>query len=276
MSCGRPAHGSCQNICCRSCCIKRGGCLLRAHKLIQPSPGSSQTTQTQSPPHLPVSAAPRPISPTFAIDPALDADPVLQLQRQDELVAETERNFSEQEQELERQEEEDFQRALAASREGLYALMSASSPDVSTPHVPGNNIVPASTASLPGPILQQLSSSASVVVGGRPVTQVSTSNKPAITSHLPPNWMRPHEDRTQQPQALTGRGQLDVEIVNRFRVVWWETVCLHFAHSSSVLKDCGFRTTRHLQLSSFTFALIGRNGEFLTVQPPSSALARTV
>jgi hypothetical protein len=248
-TCGRVAHGSCQNICCKSCCIKQGGCLLAQHKPAtttrsQPSSHSSGLVlplPTNSLPHSPVPAALRPTSPTLVVRPSLtfencaqlllNPNPVLQLKRQDEIAAETERKFAEREQELELQEEEEFQRVLAATREELRSLVPASTSDVSTSHTPGISSISASMSSLPGPILppptssSTSSSESSLLVGRRPVTRVSARNQPTITNHLPPNWMRPYEDRTQQPQALTGRGQLDVEMVQRFRVVWWEKVC---------------------------------------------------
>ena len=220
-TCRRVAHGSCQNICCKSCCIKRGGCLLAQHKAATSQPSSGLALPTNPLPHSTIPAAPKPTSLAFLTfencAQLLDPNPVLQLKRQDELAAETERKFAEREEELERQEDEEFQRVLAASREELRSLLvPASTSYVSTSHTPSVSNIPASTSSLPGP---------SLLVGQRPVTQVSARNHPTITNHLSPNWMRPYEDRTQQPQALAGRGQLDVEMVQRFHVVWWEKVC---------------------------------------------------
>ncbi|PPQ88325.1 hypothetical protein CVT25_012450 [Psilocybe cyanescens] len=37
-----------------------------------------------------------------------------------------------------------------------------------------------------------------------------------------PDWMRQFEDQTKQPVKSFGRGQVDVEIERKFRVIWWE------------------------------------------------------
>ncbi|KAF8805950.1 hypothetical protein BYT27DRAFT_7257779 [Phlegmacium glaucopus] len=135
-----------------------------------------------------------------------------------ELAAENERNLSEWEQVLERQEEEEFQKALTTSREELGFSASASTSGMAISHIPGVNHISASTSSQPGPAFLQPTPSSSLLVVGRPVTRVLAANQPTITNHLSPEWMRPYEDRTQQPQAITGRGQLDIEMVWRFRV----------------------------------------------------------
>ena len=137
---------------------------------------------------------------------------------------------------------------------------------MSTSHTPSVSNIPASTSSFPGP---------SLLVGQRPVTQVSARNHPTITNHLSPNWMCPYEDRMQQPQALTGCGQLDVEMVQRFCVVWWfGKRYVHFVPCCSALTDYGFRMTRFLLLSLSTSVLSGQNGGSLIVRLPSSMLVK--
>ena len=37
-------------------------------------------------------------------------------------------------------------------------------------------------------------------------------------------WMRDYEDHTKDVQQRKGRGQIDFEVVQKFRVVWWQQV----------------------------------------------------
>lgn len=37
--------------------------------------------------------------------------------------------------------------------------------------------------------------------------------------------MRPYEDKSKQPQESPGKGQVDKEVIEKFRIVWWEKVC---------------------------------------------------
>ena len=73
---------------------------------------------------------------------------------------------------------------------------------------------------------QQFPPSSRSLPPGLPVTRVNSSNYPAITSHLSDDWMRRHEDRTKVPQAIR-KGQVDSELVKRFRVVWWSKVRIY-------------------------------------------------
>ncbi|KAF8957606.1 hypothetical protein BDZ97DRAFT_1706816 [Flammula alnicola] len=233
--CKKNAHGSCQNVCCKKCCLVQGGCNVRDHKASSssgpPQPPSSQFSSSAPPT---ISAGPPP--PTIVIDPTLtfdilaqqlsDADPLRQLQLQEEIRAEKERDAAEREAELDRQEEEDFQNALAASRAALRSPSSDSS-IASTSLLPVGESIANSAGSRraqAGPHSAKSSQqppSSSLLVSGIPVTRVTAANKPTITTQMNPNWMRIYEDKTQQPPALTGRGQLDVEMVQRFRVIWW-------------------------------------------------------
>ncbi|KAF8964866.1 hypothetical protein BDZ97DRAFT_1659645 [Flammula alnicola] len=207
VGCKRNAHGSCGNFSCKRCCILQGGCRVREHKAI-PSSGTQHPASTRPSSFAPTS--------TITIDPSLtfddlaqqlsDAAPFRQLQLQDEIRAENDRKAAEREAELDRQEEEEFQKALAASPLPVIesTLGSTSSQSIHTSQQ--------ATPATPSP---------SLLISGIPVTRVTAANKPTITTQMAPNWMRAHEDKTQQPRALTGRGQLDVEIVQRFRVIWW-------------------------------------------------------
>jgi hypothetical protein len=45
------------------------------------------------------------------------------------------------------------------------------------------------------------------------------------------DWMRPYEDKSKQAQESPGKRQVDKEIIEKFRIVWWEKVgcqCLDF------------------------------------------------
>ena len=62
-------------------------------------------------------------------------------------------------------------------------------------------------------------------MAGLPVTRVTASNRPAITTQMPKDWMRQYEDRSKEAQESPGKGQVDIEIIQKFRIVWWENVC---------------------------------------------------
>jgi hypothetical protein len=42
--------------------------------------------------------------------------------------------------------------------------------------------------------------------------------------------MRPYEDKSKQAQESPGKGQVDKEVIEKFRIVWWEKV--HWLHST--------------------------------------------
>ena len=37
--------------------------------------------------------------------------------------------------------------------------------------------------------------------------------------------MDPYEDKSKQPQESPGKGQVNKEVIEEFRIVWWEKVC---------------------------------------------------
>jgi len=220
-------------VCCKFCCVVNGGCAVKGHQ-----PGAlSQTqltklatvkrTSTSNPlPPLP-STQPQYAPPRFSLDPRLaqpersfddlakllsDSNPVLHLQREEEANSRKQQEEAEQEAELERLEDEDYRRAVADSL-SLIPMPSSSSP----PAFSGvSSLRPLPTVS---------ESSTSLLVHGLPVTRVNGSNRPTITSQMSDDWMRAHEDRTKLPQAIR-KGQIDSELLKRFRVVWWSKVCM--------------------------------------------------
>jgi hypothetical protein len=240
--CTKDAHGSCQNQCCKFCCVVTGGCSIKGHNeaalsqtqlskltavkgassrtlLPSPSPGPSSVTPLHYPP------------PHFPLDPQLtqperssgdrvlsESDPVLRMQREDETNSRKQQEEVEHEAELERLEEEDYNRAVAES----LSLISPISTSLGPPAF--------SSSSRPLPLASELSTS--LLVQGLPVTRVTGSNRPTITSHMSPDWMRAHEDRTKLPQAIR-KGQVDSELTKRFRVIWWSKVCIYYDIYSS-------------------------------------------
>jgi len=62
-------------------------------------------------------------------------------------------------------------------------------------------------------------------MAGLPVTRVAASNRPAITTQMPKDWMHQYEDRFKEAQERPGKGQVDIKIIQKFRIVWWENVC---------------------------------------------------
>jgi len=159
-------------------------------------------------------------SPTFAIDPALAVDSFAELLRQHDPVlrlrdegfsqAAAERQANSHEAQLEAQEDAEFQQALAESLRGLPP----SSPIASTSSLPNPQPMPPTVTAF--------------TMGGLPVTRVTTSNRPTITMQMSKDWMRPYEDKSKQAQESPGKGQVNKEIIEKFRIVWWEKVrCLN-------------------------------------------------
>ena len=153
----------------------------------------------------------------FAIDPALlvdsftkplqQRDPALPLRDEGFSQAAAERQESSHEAQLEAQEDAEFQKAIAESLRDLPP----SSPIATTSSLPNLQPMPPTATAL--------------TMGGLPVTQVTTSNRPMITTHMSKDWMRPYEDKSKQPQESPGKGQVDKEVIEKFRIVWWEKVC---------------------------------------------------
>jgi len=138
-----------------------------------------------------------------------ESDPVIQLQLEDQRRQQAKQLSDDQELAKELQEEEEHQALLAATRAALS----------SSPANPGPSTTAASAS--PGP-----SPSATVIFSGLPVTCVTSSNRPTYTTQMNETWMRKHEDKTKETRRVGGNGQIDLEMVQKFRIIWWEVVCL--------------------------------------------------
>ena len=268
--CTKDAHGSCQNTCCKFCCVVKGGCPLKGHNESGLSQvqlaklGAIKASSRDTLPSLPLGPGAlihnAPLR--FPLDPQLsqpihsfeelarhlaESNPVLQMQREEERNARQQQEDAEREAEIERQEEESYSRAIAES----LAL-------VHPPPSPG----PLSSSSSSGhrlvPPVSDLSTS--LLVHGLPVTRVTASNRPTITSHMNDDWMRAHEDRTKLPQPIR-KGQIDTELVQKFRVIWWSAVRIHFPHFTLFNFHCRL-VPNLLQFLSST-VLGGQNGACL-------------
>lgn len=81
--------------------------------------------------------------------------------------------------------------------------------------------------------------SSTILISGIPVTQVNDSNKPKITTQMNTYWMRGFEDQSKQPQVIVSagqrRGQLDAEIIQKFRIIFFEEVYIPFFSSYSFI-----------------------------------------
>ena len=219
--CTKLAHGECGNHCCRKCCVIIGGCQLKAHREAALSANQLNKVHAQRTrgPNPSTSALPLQPNPPSLNRPARlpDADEERRRSLEAALaitdygfskVMERDRNQMEQERlqhetemEMERREEEDFQRVLQESRE---LCANSPSPPSGSPARP-------------------LTSRASHLQTF-PVTRVTASNTPTITTQMNADWMRTYEDRTKVSIVKSRAGQADAELVQKFRIVWWEKV----------------------------------------------------
>jgi hypothetical protein len=215
-NCKRLANTFCKNQSCKSCCLKvNGGCdRVRGHR----------ASNLQHPRHTPSFPFSQPTSnslPTFKfpIDPALSFDgfakllqednPVLRLREECSSRAAAERKAASHEAQLEAQEDAEYQKAIA---ESLRGLSPPSSPIPSTSSLPSRQPMPTTPP-------------ATFSMAGLPVTRVTASNRPTITVQMSKEWMHPYEDKSKQSQRSPDKGQVDTEIVQKFRIIWWEKVC---------------------------------------------------
>jgi len=188
-------------------------------------------------PSLPSSAPIPNVPPRFPLDPQLsqpnnsfdelarllaESDPVLRMRQEEESNARQQQEEAEREAELERLENENYRQAITESL-ALVHPPSSSGPSSSS-----------TSSSRPRLVSPTSESSTSLLVHGLPVTRVTTANRPAITSQMSDDWMRMHEDRTKLPQPIR-KGQVDVELVQRFRIIWWSAVCIHVSHCTFML-----------------------------------------
>lgn len=215
-NCKRLANTFCKNRSCKSCCLKlNGGCdRVRGHRALN--------LQHPHTPSFPFSQSTSNSLPTFPFDPALSFDniakilgednPVLRLREECSSRAAAERKAAAHEAQSEAQEDAEYQKAIAESLRGL----SPSSP------------IP-STSSLPNPQPMPTTPPATFTMAGLPITRVTASNRPSITVQMSKEWMRPYEDKSKQARQSPDKVQVDTEIVQKFRIIWWEKVCLFYS-----------------------------------------------
>ena len=170
--------------------------------------------------------------PALEIDPTLSFDnfakllrednPVLRLREECSSRAAAERQAASREAQLEAQEEAEYQKVIA---ESLRSLSPPSSPI-------------ASTSSLPNPQPMPTTPPTALTMAGLPVTRVTASNRPTITMQMSKDWMRPYEDKSKQVLQSPVK-QIDTEIVQKFRIVWWEKVfySIPFLLSTDTFKE---------------------------------------
>jgi hypothetical protein len=132
--------------------------------------------------------------------------------------------------ELDRLDQEQVDAAIAASRAEFQEsfLPATSQPTASSSHMRSSTPPPPPT--LQASQFQEPSDPSLVFFAGVPVTKVlaNSKNKPKITTQMVPTWMRDLDDRTNQPQVIVGasrRGQVDLEMIHKFRIIWWAKVC---------------------------------------------------
>jgi hypothetical protein len=159
-----------------------------------------------------------------------ESNPVLRLQREEEANSRKQQEAAEHEAGLECLEEENYRRAVAESL-SLIPTRPASAHS-SSPPASSSGVSSSHPLALPSPTVSELSTS--LLVQGLPVTRVNGSNHPTITSHMSADWMRAHEDHTKLPQALR-KGQIDSELLKRFRIVWWSEVCIYAFYFEHIL-----------------------------------------
>jgi hypothetical protein len=161
-------------------------------------------------------SAPSSTSPLFEIDPALTFDTFAELLRQDNPVirlcdecssrAAAERQAASHEAQLEAQEDAELENAITES------LQSLPPSPIATSSLPNRQPTPPTATAT------------AFFMGGLPVTRVTSSNRPTITTQMSKDWMRPYDDKSRQAQESPGKRQVDKEVIEKFRIVWWEKV----------------------------------------------------
>ncbi|KAJ3492606.1 hypothetical protein NLJ89_g11196 [Agrocybe chaxingu] len=236
-SCTKAAHSSCLNSCCRNCCVgvqfhAGKGCSITSHTFTsllahqqnkitsqRPSLPSNQASSSLpsttrnlelEPPHVPlrvpdllpfVLGNPNNKTTFEEFAKSFEEDNPLLLLQQDSALREEEERLERQHEEQEAVDDErEYQQMLAETRAALRAASSSPSSEamVSTSQPDAN----------PPPL----------VIAGIPVTKVASMKKtPTITHHLNADWMRLYEDKSKLQPQPTGNGQLDPELIQKFR-----------------------------------------------------------
>ncbi|KDR71532.1 hypothetical protein GALMADRAFT_253865 [Galerina marginata CBS 339.88] len=238
-SCGRNANTACQNERCRTCCIIMGGCRVRDHSEAHLSRNGRRKFDKSSLSSNALNSEPTPsferghTSPQHTFGPPLtvdeyatsiiDADPFLQMVKKSELQAAQERKRAEEEAELDRQEQEQIDAVIAASLETISACETHSPPPEAQLEASSSR---QQATYPPRPPLIARHPISTLLDAGIPFTEATNANMPNITNQMTTLWMRGYQDRTKQPQVIVSagprRGQLDAEMVQRFRIIWWE------------------------------------------------------
>jgi hypothetical protein len=178
-----------------------------------------------------------------------ESNPVMQLKREDKRREQVEQLAADQELAKELQEEEEHQTLLAETRSAL--LSSESSP----PADPG----PSSTARFSD------ASPSTFLVSGLPVTRVTLSNRPTITTQMNDTWMRDYDDKTKEKRRVGGNRQIDLEIVQKFRVIWWEKVCVILFPLNTIAYLLIIRLVLGLSFLPSKNVLVGQSGRSRTL-----------
>ena len=173
-------------------------------------------------------------------------NPVVQLKREDKRREQAEQLAADQELAEELQEEEEHQALLAEAR---AACLSSPLAD-------------------PGPSTTTSSSdarSSTFRVSGLPVTRVTLSNRPTITTQMNETWMCDYEDKTKEKRRVGGNSQIDLEMVQKFRVIWWEKVrVLPFPLNTTIAYSLIIRMVLGLSFLRSKNVLIGQSGRLQT------------
>ena len=140
-----------------------------------------------------------------------ESDPVLQLKREDKRREQAEQLAADKELAKELQEEEEHEALLAETRTAL----------LSSPADPGPSTRTTSALSS-----SSKASPSTFLVSGLPVTRVTSKNWPTITTQMNETWMCDYDDKTKEKRQVGGNSQIDLEMVQKFRVIWWEKVCI--------------------------------------------------
>jgi len=155
---------------------------------------------------------------------------------------------------------------LASARAAIRSLSPHSSPIVSAPTFPPLPSSPSRAPLLNIPSISATAnhedSSTTFLVTGLPVTRVGSSNRPKITTQMNDTWMRDYEDHTKEVQKRKGRGQIDLEMVEKFRVVWWEKARFILLPHCNLLMTQNIRLRTTQRFLPFENARSGQNGRF--------------
>ena len=212
-------------------------------------------------------------SPTFSLGPSLLPwgetwdDPFQHLVEPTQFHEAQEHEALQKEAELDRLNKEQVDTAIAASQ---AEFQQSFLPETNQPMASSSCL--RSSTPPPSPALQVSQSQqplepSLVFFSEVPMTKVpaNSKNKPKITMQMVPTWMHNLDDRTNQPQAIVSAsccGQVDLEMIHKFRIIWWAQVCLlwlifAFANYSTTPHN---RATHPLQYSWSRIALTGQSG----------------